>query len=144
MSPTDLIAVSAIVVGFSITAIMFRIQRELYVLETLNIGALWLAWADYLIVASVILAVFGGTVPLLLWPTPSNFLTALAAASCAGALVLQAGYIPSILAHYRIQLGAGRKGPRAKGEPIERLFVIGSSLIASFVFAATFLLHLAR
>lgn len=144
MNPTDLIAVSAIVVGFSMTAIMFRIQRELYVRETLKLDILWLAWADYLVLGSIFLAVFGATVPLLLWPATTNALTALAAASCAAALVLQAGYIPSILAHYRIELSARRKGPRAKGEPVERLFVVGSSIVASSVFAVTLLLHWGR
>ena len=144
MSTTDLIAVSAIVVGFSVTAIMFRIQRELYVLEILKLKILWLAWADYLILGSVFLAVFGATVPLLLWPVASDELLALATASCAAAVVLQAGYIPSILAHYRIELGAQRKGPRARGEPTERYFVIGSGLIAGCIFTATLLFHLAK
>src|SRR5689334_14674945 len=109
MHIADFIAVSAIVVGFGVTAIMFRVQRELYVLETLKIEFLWLAWADYLILVSIMLAVLGATLPLLIVPAPSEKLIALAAASCIAALILQAGYVPSILAHYRIELGARRK-----------------------------------
>jgi hypothetical protein len=48
MSTGDLIAASAIVVGFGVTAVMFRLQRELYVLEALKVRVLWLAWAHYL------------------------------------------------------------------------------------------------
>lgn len=141
MGATDLIAVSAIVVGFGVTAIMFRVQRELYVSETLKIKVLWLAWADYLIVGSVALAVFGTTVPLLLLSKPSERLIALAASSCVSAVVLQAGYVPSILAHYRIELGKQRVGPHAKGEPIERWFVVGTSMLAVAAFTLTLFLR---
>jgi hypothetical protein len=143
MGTADLIAVSAIVVGFGVTAIMFRVQRELYVLEVLDVGVCWLAWADYLILGSIGLAVFGATVPLLLAPAPPQLLIALAASSSVAAVVLQAGYVPSILAHYRIELGAKRKGPREKGEPVERRFVIGSAVCAAALFAVTLLLRLA-
>src|ERR1017187_2805339 len=130
MGTTDLIAVSAIVVGFGVTAIMFRVQRELQVLEQRNIKILWLSWADYLILGSVMLAIFGATVPLLVAPAPPPGLLALAASSCVAAVILQGGYIPSLLAHYRIGLGAGREGPRAKGEPVERWFVLGTAVFA--------------
>jgi multisubunit Na+/H+ antiporter MnhC subunit len=36
MIAADLISVSAIVIGFGVTAVMFRVQRELYVLEVLK------------------------------------------------------------------------------------------------------------
>jgi hypothetical protein len=68
MGASELIAVSAIVVGFGVTAIMFRVQRELYVYEQLKIKTLWLSWADYLILGSVALDVFGATAPLLVAP----------------------------------------------------------------------------
>ena len=138
----DLIAVSAIVVGFGVTAMMFRVQRELYVLEVLKIETLWLAWADYTIIASVMLAVFGATVPLLVFPTLPESVIALSASSCVGAVILQAGYIPSILAHYRIEIGTARTGSREKGEPAERLFVIGAFIIAGIAFVITFCLRM--
>ena len=142
MGTADLIAASAIVVGFGVTAIMFRVQRELYVYEQLKIRTLWLAWADYLILGSVTLAVFGATVPLLVAPEPPRGVSALAASSCVAAVILQAGYIPSILAHYRIELGARREGPRAKGEPVERRLVVATALLASASFAVTLFLRL--
>src|SRR6478672_9826534 len=110
VGPTELLAVSAIIVGFGVTAIMFRVQRELYVLEVLKIRTVWLAWADYLIIASIMLAALGVILPLVAIPNGSPVLVAVAAASCAAATVLQAGYVPAILAHYRIELGAKRVG----------------------------------
>jgi hypothetical protein len=142
VGPAEIISASAIIAGFGVTAIMFRVQRELYVREVLNIKILWLAWADYLILASVALAVFGATVPMLAVPNAPRPLVSVAASSCVAALFLLAGYVPSILAHYRIQLGAEREGPRDMGEPVERRFVIGSALSAGFAFAATLVLWL--
>jgi len=67
-------------------------------------------------------------------PTPQT--KALASAACAGGVILQVGYVPAILAHYRIVFGAKRTGPREKGEPIERLFVWLAFAAALAVFAA--------
>jgi|SRR5437773_11587171 len=100
----------------------------------------WLAWADYLVVTSVGLAVFGATLPLLIFPAAGRTIMAIAAFSCAAALVLLAGYVPAILAHYRIELGARRKGPRERGEPIERWTVVASCICASMAFSATLIL----
>jgi len=142
MGPAEVISASAIVAGFGVTAIMFRVQRELYVLEVLEVGIAWLAWADYLVVISVALAVFGSTLPLLIFPVVGRSIMAIAASSCAAALVLLAGYVPAILAHYRIELGARRKGAREKGEPIERWIVIASCICASLSFSATLIFRL--
>ena len=144
MDSAEIISASAIVAGFGVTAIMFRIQRELYVLEVRKVKTLWLAWADYLVLSSVALAVFGATAPLIAIPKAPGPVMAVAASSCIAALVLLAGYVPSILAHYRIGLGARREGPRAQGEPVERLFVISSVICAVASFTATLLLRLRR
>ncbi len=137
MASTDLISTAAIIVGFGVTAMMFRVQRELYVLEVLKVRPVWLAWADYLVLGAVGLAVFGVVVPLLMVPTVTSRLFTVSASVCAAAVVLQAGFIPAILAHYRIEFGARRDGPRAKGEPMERLFVIASVVVAFVFFAVT-------
>src|SRR5215469_7841049 len=139
MGAPEIISASAIVAGFGVTAIMFRVQRELYVRETLKIDILWLAWADYLILTSVALAVFGSTAPLLVAPIVPRTVVAIAASSCVAALILLAGYVPAILAHYRIELGAKRRGPREKGEPIERWLVITFGILAAISFTATLL-----
>ena len=142
MGSEGIISACAIVAGFGVTAIMFRVQRELYVREVLKEKTVWLAWADYLVLGSVVLAVFGATVPLLAASKTPRPVAAVAAASCIAALVLLAGYVPSILAHYRIELGARREGSRVKGEPIERGFVVGSLICAAAAFGVTLVLRL--
>ena len=123
---TDLIAVAAIIFGFGITVFMFRIQREIAVKE--KGWPNWIAWADYLVLFSIGLGLLAVVILLVIGPAKSA--DALASAACTAALVLQAGYLPAILAHYRIEIGKNRTGPREKGEPAERRFVYVSALIA--------------
>jgi hypothetical protein len=134
----DLISTAAIVLGFGVTVVMFRVQRELYVLETLKRTPVWLAWADYLVLASIFLALIGVIIPLLMIPAPSDRLISMTAGLC---VVLQTGFIPAVLAHYRIELGAHRQGPRQKGEPIERIVVLITAAAAVLALAGTLLLR---
>lgn len=130
--PGELIAVAAIIVGFGLTVIMFRLQRELWVQEKHPDWPNWLAWSDYLIILSLLLGVLVSVILLL--PGPTRGAEAFASAACAGALILQVGYIPAILAHYRIEMGRKRTEegkPREKGEPIERRVVGLSVLLAA-------------
>jgi hypothetical protein len=106
-TPGDLIAVAALIVGFAVTVIMFRVQRELWVQERHPKWPNWLSWSDYLIVTSVIFAIFA-LIVLLVIPGITQYRRALAAGSCVAAIILQAGYIPGILAHYRIEIGRHR------------------------------------
>lgn len=137
MGAAEIISASAIVAGFGVTAVMFRVQREIYVIEVSKLGVAWLAWADYLVIASIMLAIFGSTLPLLIAPVAAGLITAIAASSCAAALVLLAGYVPAILAHYRIGLGGRRTGPRERGEPIERFVVVTCFVLATALSCAT-------
>jgi len=123
---------------------MFRVARELS-LRDKGQDFLWLAWADYLILASVAMAIFGAIIPLLTSPKAAPIFVALAASSCVAALILQAGYIPSILAHYRIEVGRDRlraKVPSQKGEPIEKVVVITTAALAIGFFIFTLILRL--
>ncbi|HLK09063.1 MAG TPA: hypothetical protein VKV30_14000 [Candidatus Angelobacter sp.] len=127
----DLIAVSAIVIGFGVTAIMFRVQREIHMGEEQN-EVKWIAWSDWLIFGSVLLALFLAVIPLLAFSYRS-----FAAAACTAAIILQAGYIPAILAHYRIDIGRGRDIkdlPRERGEPAEKWIVCVSGIVALVFF----------
>lgn len=110
-TPSDLIAVAAMIVGFGSVVIMFRVQRELWVQHHHPDWPTWTAWADRLIFASVAIAVALVVAPLLAFPLVSRWREALAAASCVSAIILQVGYIPAVLAHYRIGIGATRTGP---------------------------------
>lgn len=132
----DLIALSAIIIGFGSTIIAFRIQREITMEK--HAERLWLPWADWLILLAIALSVTF-VVLLLAGITPTR--TAFASAAGASAIVLEAGYIPSILAHYRIWFGKERHtkhAPRDPGEPAEKGFVILTCLIAAIVFGTVF------
>lgn len=137
-TPSDLIAVAAMIVGFGSVVIMFRVQRELWVQHHHPEWPTWIAWADGLILASVAIAVLLVVAPLLAFPLVSQRREALAAASCVGAIVLQVGYIPAILAHYRIGIGATRTGPRKRGEPLEKAIVVVWSALAALAFGFVF------
>jgi hypothetical protein len=139
----DLIAVAAIIVGFGLTVIMFRAQREIWVQDQRPDWPNWLAWSDYLIIVSVLLASFAALIPLLAISTAEKTIQAVASASLVAALILQVGYIPAILAHYRIEIGRTRTGPREKGEPAERRIVVCGLLGAAAGFAMV-LEHLTR
>jgi hypothetical protein len=134
----DLIAVAAILVGFGLTVIMFRLQRELYVQEQHPQWPNWLAWSDYLILASMLVAVFFVVLPILAFPVVTRMREALASAACISAIILQVGYIPAILAHYRIEIGRSRTGDRQKGEPTERLYVYLSIALRTVGFIIVF------
>lgn len=139
-TPSDLIAIAAMIFGFGIVVIMFRVQRELWVREHHPEWEHWTPWADWLIFASVLLVGCLTIVSLLAFPGMRRG-EALAAASCGSAVVLQIGYFPAIFAHYRMFLGKQRfkdDVPRAKGEPAEKVFVILTVVIAVLTFAFVF------
>jgi cytochrome bd-type quinol oxidase subunit 2 len=124
------LTVASIFIGFAITVLMFRIQRELHVREKRPEWPNWLAWADYLILASIVLCLVFVVLPLLTIQRPSELVLAIAQASCAASAILLAAYPFAILDHYRIEIGAKRTGDRVKGEPIERILVIGAFTLA--------------
>jgi uncharacterized RDD family membrane protein YckC len=128
----DLIALAAIIIGFGSTIVTFRIQREVAMEEAGE--CLWLPWADWLILLAIFLCV-AFVILLLATVTPSR--VAIASAAGAAAIVLEAGYIPSILAHYRIFFGKRRardKILRERGEPAEKISVILTLVVATLVF----------
>ena len=134
MPSSDLITIAAIILGFGINVVMFRVNRELSVRDRQRAEkqpeVLWVAGADWLIFLSGILAMFGVIFPLLAF----RFAAVTAAPSCAAALMLQVGYVPAILAHYRIGIGRDRVGtPTQQCEPKERItcwaFGVGAAVL---------------
>src|ERR1700677_1658704 len=95
-SPSDLIAIAAMIFGFGIVVIMFRVQREVGAQESHPDWPLWTSWADWLILWSVPLGCL--TILSLLAFPGMRLVEALAAALCGSAVVLQVGYIPAIMA----------------------------------------------
>jgi phosphoglycerol transferase MdoB-like AlkP superfamily enzyme len=129
----DLIALAAIIIGFGSTIIAFRIQREVAMDEKGE--RLWVPWADWLVLLAIALCV-AFVIFLLARVTPCRI--AFASAAGASAIVLEAGYIPSILAHYRILFGKDRtkqRLPRERGEPAEMVFVTLTVVLAVIAFA---------
>jgi hypothetical protein len=138
-TPSDLIAVAAMIFGFGIVVIMFRVQRELWAQESHPEWPLWTSWADWLILWSVPLGCLA-ILSLLGFPGV-RLIMAVAAALCAGAVVLQTGYIPAVMAHYRIFFGKRRRAdgiPREAGEPAEKALVLLTAAAAVLVFAFVF------
>ena len=141
-SPQPYLTVASILTGFCISVFMFRIQRELGVRDRHPDWPNWLAWADYLIVATIVLSVLLVILPLVAMPSPTRIVYSVAAASCAAASILLLAYPFAILDHYRIEIGTWRtregESPHArhKGEPLERIIVIAAGAIAAMVFAA--------
>jgi hypothetical protein len=139
-APSDLIAIAAMIFGFGIVVVMFIVQRELWAAEHHPEWPHWTRWADWLIFASVLLAGCLTIFPLLAFPVTRSS-KAIAAASCGSAVLLQIGYVPAILAHYRIIFGKKRTAnhiPREPGEPAEKVFVLLTVVIAVSAFAFVF------
>ena len=141
-SPQPYLTVASILSGFCISVFMFRIQRELSVRDRHPDWPNWLAWADYLIVATIVLSVVFVILPLVAVPTPGRAAYSVAAGACAAASLLLLAYPFAILDHYRIEIGTWRtklgENPqvRHKGEPIERIIVVSAGIAAVLVFAA--------
>ena len=142
ISPQPYLTVASILTGFCISVFMFRIQRELNVRDRHPDWPNWLAWADYLIIATMVVSVGLVILPLVAVPAPGRVIYSIAAGSCAAASILLLAYPFAILDHYRIEIGTWRikegESPQArhKGEPLERIIVVAAALIAALTFAA--------
>ena len=138
ISPQPFLTVASILTGFCISVFMFRIQRELGVRDRHPEWPNWLAWADYLIVATIVVSVLLVILPLVAFPEPGRVMYSVAAGSCAASSLLLLAYPFAILDHYRIEIGVKRgEHPQArhKGEPIERIIVVTAAIVATLTFA---------
>ena len=125
---STLAQVASIIAGFGATMLFFRIQRELEMREQDEQD--WMPWADWLLISAIIIALLGGVLPLVVTLFSPTFTDTLVRASCAAATLMLTGYIPSILAHYRLVFGKKRSGPRDNPEPAERWLVILTIFVA--------------
>jgi hypothetical protein len=139
-TPQPYLTVASILSGFGISVFMFRIQRELRVRDEHPQWPNWLAWADYLILAAILVSLLLVVLPLMAVAEPGLFVYSIAAGSCAAASLLIAAYPFAILDHYRIEIGTWRTRAgerplvRHKGEPIERIIVVGAAILAATAF----------
>jgi hypothetical protein len=86
--------------------------------------------ADWLLVVATLSCLL----PIIL-PISAGFPLRLPAAVSAASAVVVAGYLPSLLAHYRIVLGSERRGSHHNTEPIELLLVL-ITVVAALVAGA--------
>ena len=123
-----LITIASIIAGFGVAVLMFRLQREL----SLPARERWLACADWLTISSTLIALLFVIMPLILFGSENKTAGQLAGAATCSAVILLAGYVPSILAHYRLIFRGGRNpdGPRGNPEPSERGLIILTCLAA--------------
>jgi hypothetical protein len=125
--------IGAIIAGFGVAMLFFRIQRELTMRD--HDEAIWIPWADWLIVAATLSALLLVLLPVVVAPGPASL--TVASAACAAALILVAGYVFAILAHYRVWIGKQRSGPRSNPEPAEKAWVVASTILAGIAFGVT-------
>jgi hypothetical protein len=127
--------IAAVIAGFGIAGFVFRIQRELAMQDAGE--NTWVPWADWLLIGATIGTLVLVLVPILLFNSSKFLGRRLPAAGCSAALVSLAGYIPGLLAHYRLVFGASRSGSRTNPEPAERVVVITSGALSVVAFVAS-------
>jgi hypothetical protein len=106
MSHEDtLVTAASLIAGFGSAVIVFRLELDI---EEKNMERPirqeedhWIPASDWLIVASSICALSLVVAPLVAIKSPSVGTVRLASAVCSAAAIMLAGYIPSILTHYR-------------------------------------------
>jgi hypothetical protein len=136
LDASDLITVASIVAAFSGGVLFFRIGRELGG----GTGPVtWIPWADRLVIASSTACLLLAILPLLVFGKNSSLARNVSTSVCVGSVLLLGGYIPAILAHYRLLFGSKRSGPRENPEPAERFWVLGTVIIAVVLSATVFL-----
>jgi len=119
-----LASIASITAAFGTTVLLFRVQREN---DMRSKGEpVWLPWADWLLLAATICSLV-----LVLVPIAAGYQLQLSAAASSASSICVAGYIPSILAHYRIVFGGKRHGPRNNPEPLELFFVVLTAVVAA-------------
>lgn len=118
---------ASITSAFGAAMLVFRIQRELEMNRAGEIN--WIPLCDWLLIGATEISLLLVLVALTMLSGTSR-LANLPVAACACASVLLAGYIPAVLAHYRLIFAGGRSGARTNPEPSERIIVIVTCALA--------------
>lgn len=105
-----LVTAASIIAGFGSAVIAFRLERELDIEEKNEEGrgiekSATIPVSDWLVVTASIGALCFVVAPLVATPTPSDAVIRFVSAICSAMAIMLAGYIPSILAHYRFIYG---------------------------------------
>jgi protein-S-isoprenylcysteine O-methyltransferase Ste14 len=118
---STLSTVASVISGVGVAILFFRIQQELMTRrenEPLSIPR-----ADWLLIGATLVSLLLVILPLISLKSGSPLRTKLPPAACSVSAVLVAGYILSILAHYRLFFGGNRSRPVENPEPAERVLV---------------------
>ena len=140
--PGTLATVASIIAGFGSAMLAFRLEREVTAGDEGE--RMWIAWADWLIIAATVVSLALGLLPIISGVVPDPPQSALASAATSASVVLTIGYVPAILAHYRLILGRHRRGRRANPEPSEQwltLVFAGLALVTFILLLTTLLSH---
>jgi uncharacterized BrkB/YihY/UPF0761 family membrane protein len=124
------------IVGLSFSILIFRIKREMDMAEKGE--TTWIAFSDWLVVIALLVAGLFVLVPLL--ATDAAGRGRLPISGLIFAIVMVLGWVPAILAHYRLILGRRRRGPRHNPEPMEAAIVVAVVLLSAAAFAVTYYL----
>lgn len=118
-----LATIASITAAFGAAMLVFRVQREDQMRQAGE--RVWLPVADWLLLGTTLICLL-----FVILPIAAGLALQLPAAGSAASAVAVAGYIPAILAHYRIVFGSSRTGPRSNPEPLELAFVLVTVLAA--------------
>jgi fumarate reductase subunit D len=127
----EYLTVAGLLSGFGVTVLVFRIQREA------QMATRWIAWADFLVIAAILVSLLGVVLPLMAVEKPSANLLRFARSCCSAATVLLAGYPFAILDHYGILPGAHHERHEVQGEPLERVIVLATAVLCVVAFSVT-------
>ena len=128
--------VASIISGFGVAMLFFRIQRELQMQE--KDEPIWIPAADWLLIGATLVSLLLVILPIVAVNKDFPVAYRLASSACAASSILVAGYILSILAHYRLLFGRQRTGPRENPEPSERILVRWTVVVATILFVSVF------
>jgi hypothetical protein len=130
--------VASIITTGGVTMLFFRVQREQEMKRRGEPN--WIPVADWLLLGAAVTAIVLVLMPLLL--SDSEFFgRRVPTAGCAAALVALVGYVPALLAHYRLAFGtAGRTHARGNPEAPEGEIVVGTTAVAVVLFVVSLIL----
>lgn len=134
---STLATVASIISGFGVAMLFFRIQRELQMHE--KDETVWIPSADWLLISATLISLLFVILPIVAISKDTMLAHKIAASACSASSILVAGYIFSILAHYRLLFGRNKGGPRDNPEPAERILVRLTIIIAAIVFVLVFI-----
>ena len=133
MADSGILATVAIVISvFGAAMLFFRIQRELGVTqqnEDIRIPS-----ADWLLIAATLTSLVLVILPIVALGPELKLVQKVSLGACSSSTILVAGYILSVLAHYRLLFGKSRLGARENPEPAEKLLVRLTIVVSVLLF----------